>query len=120
MDIKRIKVPKVSAGAYNAKRPASDLLRRQVAQLEHVVARVAGYGAVPTPAKKVKTEGQAAAFIAAVTRALQPNVAPPAAGTPVPEPPAPVAPPTKRRAPRRRPTKVRSRKPAKRSARGRR
>lgn len=95
--MKVIKVPKVSVKAFNKNRPASDLLKKQVAQLQHVVEVVTG-GPAPVPARKVRTEGQAAAYIAAATRALHPEAARPA--------PAP-APPT---APGRRRT---ARKPAK-------
>jgi hypothetical protein len=83
MEIRKIKVPTVSAKAYNAKRPASDLLRRQVAQLEHLVGRLPGYE-VPMPAKRVKTEGQASTFITAITRALHPHLVRPSDEKPQP------------------------------------
>lgn len=68
--MREIKVPRVSAAAFDKNRPASDLLKKQVAQLEHVVAVTRGAGVGTLSAKRVRTEGQAAKFIAEATRAL--------------------------------------------------
>lgn len=94
--MREITVPKVPARAFNKNRPASDLLKRQVAQLQHVVEVATGGPVIATPLKKVKTEGQAAAFIAQVTRALAPATAPIAPAAPA----APTArhPPVRQRA----------------------
>jgi hypothetical protein len=90
--MKVIKVPKVSARAFNKNRPASDLLKKQVAQLQHVVETVTG-GPGPVPARKVRTEGQAAAYIAQATRALHPEATRPAAqAAPTPTPARPARP----------------------------
>lgn len=93
--MREIKVPRVSSKAFNKNRAASDLLRRQVAQLEHVVEVTRGTGAIAMSANRVRTEGQAAAFITQATQALQRPYPPPA---PARVPPA---------------TRVRKRTPAK-------
>jgi hypothetical protein len=76
--MREIKVPRVSSKAFNKNRTASDLLRRQVAQLEHVIEVTRGVGAMAMSANRVRTEGQAAAFITQATQALQRPYPPPA------------------------------------------
>lgn len=74
--MKPIKVPKVPASAFDRNRPASDLLRRQVEQLEHVLS-TPGSGNrmldMKAAAKRVKTEGQASAFMLKAMMALHPE-----------------------------------------------
>lgn len=99
--MREIKVPRVPKRAFNKNRPASDLLRRQVEQLRHVVAGAAGAaGAAGVPEKRVRTEGQVAQFVASVTRLLHPEGHRPAAGTTTPKSGKPKAPATPRRRPR--------------------
>ncbi len=97
--MREIRVPRVTTKAFDKNRRASDLLKTQVAQLEHVVEVTKGAGAVTMSAKRVKTEGQAAKFIAEATRALnivaRPVQVPAAAATPVPAAPAAPAPATR-------------------------
>lgn len=97
--MREIRVPRVTTKAFDTNRRASDLLKKQVAQLEHVVEVTKGAGAVTMSAKRVKTEGQAAKFIAEATRALnivaRPVQVPAAAATPVPTAPAAPAPPAR-------------------------
>ena len=95
--MREIKVPRVSSRAFNKNRVASDLLRKQVAQLEHVIEVTRGAGAIAMSARRVRTEGQAAAFITQATLALQREYVPPA--------PAPSA-PVRRRAPAKPATKA--------------
>jgi len=78
--MKPIKVPKVPASAYNKNRKASDLLRSQVVQLGYILAPSGTGHRLANQAKRVKTEGQAAAFIAKVTRRLHPEGAAQPAG----------------------------------------
>jgi hypothetical protein len=89
--MKPIKVPNVPASAYDRNRPASDLLKRQVDQLQHVLSAVASTGNRVTDmkaaAKRVKTEGQASAFMLKAMLALHPEgstrpLARPLAGAP--------------------------------------
>ncbi len=80
-----IKVPRVPASAFNPRRKASDLLRSQVEHLRHVVERKGGSRGVAAAARRVRTEAQAAAFIAKATKRLHPEGARhpvPAAGLP--------------------------------------
>lgn len=73
--MREIKVPRVTRKAFDKNRKASDLLRKQVAQLEHVVTMARGAGAMPLSASRVRTEGQVARFIAQATTALRGNAA---------------------------------------------
>ncbi len=75
--MKPIKVPKVPATAFDSTRPASDLLQRQVDQLQHVLGAKPGSGDrmsdMKAAAKRVKTEGQASAFMLKAMMALHPE-----------------------------------------------
>lgn len=71
--MKPIKVPKVPASAFNKNRRASDLLRSQVEQLGYILAPSGTGNRLAAQAKRVRTEGQAAAFIEKVTRRLHPE-----------------------------------------------
>jgi hypothetical protein len=78
--MREIKVPKVPASAFDKNRRPSDLIWRQVEHLQHVAARHPDGAALAADAKRIRTEGQAAAFIGRVTEWLH------AAGTPRPAP----------------------------------
>jgi len=108
MAVKVIKVPKTPKSAFDASRRVSSLLQAQIAHLEAAVAerqvrpaaaRRAPRGevlaaAAPAPARRVRTEGAAARYIAELTSALRPP-APAAPPAPVEAPaaaPAPAAP----------------------------
>jgi hypothetical protein len=82
--MKPVKVPKVPASAYSKNRKASDLLRSQVQQLGYILAPGGTGNRLAAQAKRVKTEGQAAAFIARVTRRLHPEGTAQAAGAMAP------------------------------------
>jgi hypothetical protein len=84
--MKPIKVPKVPASAYNQNRRASDLLRHQVEQLGYILAPVGTGNRLAAQAKRVRTEGEAAAFIAKVTRKLHPEGTRPGAAGVAPPP----------------------------------
>ncbi|MGE4053992.1 MAG: hypothetical protein AB7F99_04260 [Vicinamibacterales bacterium] len=95
-----IRVPRTPRSAFNKNRPASELLRNQVKQLEAVAERLPGAKDNPLPnATRVKTEGQVADFIRKVARVLNPEAAqqtagagaPPVAGAGVPAQDAPAA-----------------------------
>ncbi|HEX2457316.1 MAG TPA: hypothetical protein VHI99_26695 [Vicinamibacterales bacterium] len=69
--MKVINVPKTPVSAYNPGRPASDLLRAQVAHLE------AAAGIAPRDGRNrrgLRTEGQVAGYIAELTRRLNPQL----------------------------------------------
>jgi hypothetical protein len=76
---KLITVRRAPGSAYNPKRPVSDLLKAHIRNLEAITARTAPAG----PRRKPKTEAQASAYIAELTRQV-PNLSvpadPPAAG----------------------------------------
>lgn len=91
--MREIKVPKVPASAFDKNRKPSDLIRRQVEHLQHVVARRPDGAALAADARRVRTEGQAAAFIGRVTRLLH------AEGAPAPEATMAPATPKRRTAP---------------------
>lgn len=103
MTIREIPVPKVPASAFNKNRKPSDLIRRQLEHLQHVVARHPAGGVLAAQAKRVRTEGQAAAFIGRATQLLH------AEGRPAPE--APVPPVPNRRRPVARRKRSASRRP---------
>jgi hypothetical protein len=95
MTIREIKVPKVPASAFDKNRKPSDLIRRQIEHLQHVAARHPDGKALAADARRVRTEGQAAAFIGRVTRLLH------AEGAPAPDATMASARPKSRTAPRR-------------------
>jgi hypothetical protein len=71
--MKVIRVPKTPKGAFDKKRPASDLLKAQIAHLEAVVFPAANPGApaIARPIRPpVQTEGGAAAYIQSLTQQL--------------------------------------------------
>ncbi len=76
---KSISIRRAPASAYNPQRPMSDLLRAHIRNLEAVTGRTTA----PGPKRKPKTEAQASAYIAELTRQI-PNLTPaadaPAAG----------------------------------------
>jgi hypothetical protein len=104
-----IKVPKPPKSAFNPNRPASDLLKNQVAHLEwavrHAGERVIISGAVKANAgskiKPVKTEADASARMSALIPRLDSAANLPFAATPVPE----AVPSARSKAPRRRAAK---------------
>jgi hypothetical protein len=77
--MKIIPVPRVTRRAFDVRRNASDLIRRQVVQLEHVVERLKGAGVLKRRARSIRTEAQAAAFVTDAMRALKRAPPPPAA-----------------------------------------
>jgi len=71
--MKVIRVPKTPKSAFDKKRPASDLLKAQIAHLEAVVFPAANPGApaIARPIRPpVQTEGDAAAYIQSLTQQL--------------------------------------------------
>lgn len=88
--MREIKVPKVPARAFDKNRRLSDLIRRQVEHLAHVAGRREGGAGLAGEARRVRTEGQAAAYIGRVTAWLRRGVddetpqAPQAAGSAAP------------------------------------
>lgn len=106
----KIIVPKTPARAYDPNRRPSDLLRRQIAHLEWALLPAAQRHPKKLRAGTVKTEGQAAEYIEALTKRLHEaygnrQAAPPDAGPlkPVRLPPVPKVP---RRPRARRPKKT--------------
>jgi hypothetical protein len=71
--MKLITVPKTPKSAYNPKRKVSSLLKAHIANLEAVAHKRPG----ATYAKRPKTEGQASAYIADLTRQLHPEIGAP-------------------------------------------
>jgi hypothetical protein len=57
--------------AFNQNRPISDLIRSQVEHLKHVEERLTPEERRALPAEEIKTEAQAARYIAAMTTVLQ-------------------------------------------------
>jgi|KBSSwiStaDraftv2_1062776.scaffolds.fasta_scaffold286511_2 hypothetical protein len=90
-----IRVPKTPKKAFNKNRPASKLLKSQVAQLEWAVRPASERKPYQLPKASVRTEGEAAARIEELTRRLHPEGA--KAAPPVTEPQA--APPRTRKRP---------------------
>src|SRR3954468_4629584 len=83
--MKLISVPKTPRSAYDPKRRVSSLLKAQIANLEAVTRKRQGV----TRASRPKTEGQASAYIAELTRQLHPEAlgaTPPPVATDVPAP----------------------------------
>jgi hypothetical protein len=76
---KVIRVPRTPVSAYDPGRKVSSLLKAHLANLEVVAQRRSGLAT----AKRPRTEGQASAYIAELTRQLHPE-APVAPATPVP------------------------------------
>jgi len=68
--MKLIRIPKTPRSAYDPKRKVSSLLKAQIANLEAVTYKRQGL----TRASRPKTEGQASAYIADLTRQLHPEV----------------------------------------------
>jgi hypothetical protein len=66
-----ILVPAPPRSAYNPNRRVSDLLLSQVKHFQHVELRRRDLGIDPEIARNIYTEGGAALYIAAVTRALR-------------------------------------------------
>jgi hypothetical protein len=93
-----IKVPRVPASAFDKSRRPSGLLKEQVRELGQI-AEQRGYGAgLSAQAKLVRSEGQAAAFIAKITERFHPEGALAAAAVAATPPVAVlIAPPRKSR-----------------------
>jgi hypothetical protein len=72
MAVAKISVPKTPKSAFNKNRPASGLL---LAQLEHLETASGEYPPPKKKGKKPLTEGQVAARIHELTRALHPQAA---------------------------------------------
>ena len=66
-----IKVPKTPAKAFNPKRPPSDLIRQQIRHLEWALLPAAQRRPSQLRGGTVKTEAQAAAYIALLTTRVQ-------------------------------------------------
>jgi hypothetical protein len=64
-------VPAPPRSAYNQNRRVSDLLYNQLRHFQHVVLKRGDLGIDPEIARNIHTEGGAAKYIAAVTRALR-------------------------------------------------
>ncbi|PWT84968.1 MAG: hypothetical protein C5B57_03860 [Blastocatellia bacterium] len=99
-----IRVPKTPKSAFNKNRPVSELLRRQVEHLEYLQSATAAaprLQSVPRlRSKGTMTEGQAAAYIEAMTRRLHPEAAQPVPATESAPSPVtrPATPPSKAKA----------------------
>jgi hypothetical protein len=65
------KVPKTPASAYNPRRKPSDLIRQQIKHLEWALLPAAQRQPARLPGGAVKTEAQAAAYIALLTARVQ-------------------------------------------------
>ena len=101
-----IKVPKPPRRAFNPQRPASDLLRHQIEHLEWAV-RHAGERRAGYTVKRVKTEADAAARMAALIPKLSSAAELPFNASSIPErKPAPA----RKRATRKRSPKARSKR----------
>ena len=70
---KPIDVPRAPSSAYNPGRKASSLLKAQVEHLRDVGRKYPGGHDLDKAARKVKTERQAAEFVARVTQLLHPE-----------------------------------------------
>jgi hypothetical protein len=68
-----IKIRRAPASAYNPSRPISDLLKGQIAHLLETGRRYPGVSDLRDEAAAIKTEGDAAAFVARMTRRLHPE-----------------------------------------------
>jgi hypothetical protein len=66
-----IKVPKTPASAYNPRRKPSDLIRQQIKHLEWALLPAAQRQPKRLKSGAVKTEAQAAAYIALLTKRVQ-------------------------------------------------
>jgi len=114
-----IKVPKPPKSAFNPNRPASDLLKNQVAHLEWAI-RNAGERRAGYRVKAVKTEADASARISALLPRLESAANLPLDGMPIPEsvPAAPSKPVrrTAKRSVKRKPQQKSRRKVANRKA----
>ena len=64
-------VPAPPRSAYNQNRRVSDLLYNQLRHFQHVVLKRGDLGIDPEIARNIHTEGGAAKYIAAVTRAFE-------------------------------------------------
>jgi hypothetical protein len=111
--VKTITVPKTPVSAYNPKRAASSLLTSHVANLEAATRRhVHG-----KPARKPRTEAQAARYIAELTQELHPHAEPPRGAIPRPAVRALALMPAKKRAPALKKASGKSRKTARKTVR---
>ena len=66
-----IKVPKTPASAFNPRRTPSDLIRQQIKHLEWALLPAAQRQPTQLRAGRVKTEAQAGAYIALLTKRVQ-------------------------------------------------
>lgn len=100
-----VSVPRTPKRAFDTNRPASTLIRSQIEQLQAAEAERAG--AARPKRRRIRTEGQAARYIAEATRRLQ---APPGNDAAAAAPPgtAPAPRPRRRRAATRRRAKPRA------------
>jgi hypothetical protein len=118
---KSIRIPKTPKSAYNPDRKVSNLLKAHISNLEAVTAQMRGQtrgqvrGQTPGQirSRKPRTEGQASAYIAELTRemhAAQAAAAGPVAPPPIPVPSAPLSalPPATVRRPKPRTTRRRA------------
>lgn len=69
-------VPAVPKSAFNENRPLSDLIRKQVEHFRHVEEKLPADLRASLPDRNPKTEGDAALYIAAMTRLLRSQAAP--------------------------------------------
>lgn len=111
-----IKVPKTPKSAFNKDRPASGLLQAQIEHLEAAVGinRPSRKAARTRP--KRRTEGEAAAYIATLTRRLHPQLARPVQSSESVVPAAGASAGSSGTRRKRRPTKTAAKKTAKKTA----
>lgn len=84
--VKAIRIPKTPKSAYGPTRKVSSLLKAHIANLEAVTHRKLGL----KPARKPRTEAQASAYIAELTRHLHPEFQAAPVSEPVVAPPEPI------------------------------
>src|SRR5215216_6577833 len=101
-----IRIPKTPARAFNKHRPISKLLKSQIEHLEWAIRPASERKPYQLPKSSIRTEGEAAARIAELTRRLHPEAGspPPAIVGPAVVPPSPTkAAPSRKRPLKRRP-----------------
>src|SRR6516165_10789086 len=77
-----IRVPRPPKRAFNKNRRPNTLLRSQIEHLEWATRSKFGRKGAPRRGRKIRTEGEAAAYIGELTRRLHPEGAAPAGPAP--------------------------------------
>lgn len=72
----QIRVPRPPKESFNNQRPVSDLIRKQVEHFRHVESKLSAAQRVGLPQGHVRTEQEAAQYIAAMTQILLATSAP--------------------------------------------